>query len=116
MSIDFYTIFYPYHAAPNPPCQDSPANCPASAEDADAADPTPEQLAVLMAPTRSEPSRVQWDGDGQGEVELDVEPPGEWWVISNELDGSWFMILIDDIDGLMVSWVSFCMFLWHLKL
>lgn len=65
--------------------QDSPANCAAS--QADAADPTPEQLAVLMAPTRSEPSRVQWDGgdgddgddgdDFPGEVELDVEPPGD---------------------------------------
>jgi hypothetical protein len=40
-----------------------------------------------MASTRSEPSRVQWDGgdgdDGDGfpgEVELDVEPPGEGMV------------------------------------
>lgn len=74
--------FYHFLPIPCPPCQDSPANCAAS--QADAADPTPEQLAVLMAPTRSEPSRVQWDGDDgddgddfPGEVELDVEPPGE---------------------------------------
>ena len=72
-----------------------------------------------MAPTRSEPSRVQWDGDDgddgddfPGEVELDVEPPGEGMAGDFQWVG-WFMILIDDIDGLMVSWVSF---LWHLKL
>lgn len=80
--------FYHFLPIPCPPCQDSPANCAAS--QADAADPTPEQLAVLMASTRSEPSRVQWDGgdggdgdDGDGfpgEVELDVELPGEGMV------------------------------------
>lgn len=77
--------FYHFLPIPCPPCQDSPADCAAS--QADAADPTPEQLAVLMASTRSEPSRVQWDGgdgdDGDGfpgEVELDVEPPGEGMV------------------------------------
>ena len=59
--------FYHFLPIPCPPCQDSPANCAAS--QADAADPTPEQLAVLMAPTRGD--------DFPGEVELDVEPPGE---------------------------------------
>ena len=71
------------------PCQDSPTNCVAS--QADAADPTAEQLATLMAATRSEPSRVPWDGsdvDGfQGE-ELDVEPPGGGMKMGSfQLDG-----------------------------
>lgn len=59
--------------------QDSPASFAVS-DPADAVpSPSPEHLATLMAPTRSEPSRVPCHGDDgafQGEVELDVDLPG----------------------------------------
>ena len=68
--------FHPSHA---PRCQDSaPAGDSDRAyADADVADPSPEQLATPMAPTRSEPPRLCDGDDAEGfQGEMDVDPSG----------------------------------------